>query len=103
MAVGAKVPRLFFGANLKPNFNREDFEDVVRKAKEYIVAGDVIQVVLCQKFSGEISGEDFSLLEIHSPQRNRANRGVVVVCRYFPAKEKNKPPQCPLCLERSGR
>jgi len=47
--------------DLKPNFPREDFEDAVRKAKEYIVAGDVIQVVLSQKFSGEISGEDFSL------------------------------------------
>ena len=47
--------------DLKSNFPREDFEDAVRKAKEYIVAGDVIQVVLSQKFSGEISGEDFSL------------------------------------------
>ncbi len=48
-------------SDLKPNFLREDFEDAVRKAKEYIVAGDVIQVVLSQRFSGDISGEDFSL------------------------------------------
>jgi len=48
-------------SDLKPNFLREDFEEAVRKAKEYIVAGDVIQVVLSQRFSGEISGEDFSL------------------------------------------
>ena len=48
-------------SDLKPNFLREDFENAVRKAKEHIVAGDVIQVVLSQRFSGEISGEDFSL------------------------------------------
>ena len=48
-------------SDLRSNFPREDFEDAVRKAKEYIVAGDVIQVVLSQRFSGEISGEDFSL------------------------------------------
>jgi anthranilate synthase component 1 len=48
-------------SDLRSNFLREDFEEAVRKAKEYIVAGDVIQVVLSQKFSGEISGEDFSL------------------------------------------
>jgi anthranilate synthase component 1 len=48
-------------SDLRSNFPREDFEDAVRKAKAYIVAGDVIQVVLSQRFSGEISGEDFSL------------------------------------------
>ncbi len=48
-------------SDLRSNFLREDFEDAVRKAKEYIVAGDVIQVVLSQRFSAEISGEDFSL------------------------------------------
>ena len=46
---------------LKPNFQKEDFEEAVRKAKEHIVAGDVIQVVLSQKFTGEIAGEDFAL------------------------------------------
>jgi anthranilate synthase component 1 len=48
-------------SDLRPNFLKKDFEDAVRKAKEYITAGDVIQVVLSQRFSGEISGEDFSL------------------------------------------
>jgi anthranilate synthase component 1 len=48
-------------SELRANFSREDFEGAVRKAKEHIVAGDVIQVVLSQRFSGEISGEDFSL------------------------------------------
>ncbi|MCP4683377.1 MAG: anthranilate synthase component I, partial [Desulfobacterales bacterium] len=48
-------------SELEPNFKKEQFEDAVRKIKEYIVAGDVIQVVLSQRFSGEISGEDFLL------------------------------------------
>ena len=47
--------------NLESNFPQEDFENAVQKAKEYIIAGDVIQVVLSQKFSGQVSGEDFSL------------------------------------------
>ena len=48
-------------SSLEPNMRREDFEAAVQKAKEYIVAGDVIQVVLSQRFSGEVSGEDFAL------------------------------------------
>jgi anthranilate synthase component 1 len=48
-------------SSLEPNMPREDFEAAVQKAKEYIVAGDVIQVVLSQRFSGEVSGEDFAL------------------------------------------
>ncbi len=48
-------------SELQPNFKKEEFEAVVRKAKDYIVAGDIIQVVLSQRFSGELSGEDFLL------------------------------------------
>jgi anthranilate synthase component 1 len=48
-------------SDLKANFNREDFEESVRKAKDYIIAGDVIQVVLSQRFSGDVSGDDFAL------------------------------------------
>ncbi len=48
-------------SGLQSNFTKEGFEAAVRKAKEYIVAGDVIQVVLSQRFSGDIKGEDFSL------------------------------------------
>ncbi len=46
---------------LKSNFKKEDFEEAVRKAKEYIVAGDVIQVVISQQFTSEVHGEDFQL------------------------------------------
>jgi len=48
-------------SELESNFTKDNFKDAVLKAKEYIVAGDVIQVVLSQRFSGEISGNDFSL------------------------------------------
>jgi anthranilate synthase component 1 len=43
------------------NFSKTEFEQAVQKAKEYIVSGDVIQVVLSQRFSGEMSGDDFAL------------------------------------------
>jgi anthranilate synthase component 1 len=48
-------------SELSPNFSKEEFKEAVNKAKEYIVAGDIIQVVLSQRFSGEFSGEDFLL------------------------------------------
>ena len=47
--------------DLEANFNQKDFEESVLKAKDYIVSGDAIQVVLSQKFSGNISGDDFTL------------------------------------------
>jgi len=47
--------------DLESNFRKKGFEEAVRKAKDYIVAGDVIQVVLSQRFTGEVSGEDFDL------------------------------------------
>lgn len=46
---------------LRANLEREEFEEAVRKAKDHIVAGDVIQVVLSQRFSGEVAGDDFHL------------------------------------------
>lgn len=48
-------------SHLEPNFSKADFEAAVRKAKEYIHAGEAIQIVLSQKFSGAVSGEDFAL------------------------------------------
>ncbi len=36
--------------NWRSNFSKEEFESIVKKAKEYIAQGDVIQVVLSQKF-----------------------------------------------------
>ena len=47
--------------DLESNFNSDDFNEAIRKAKEHIVAGDVIQVVLSQRFSGDVAGDDFTL------------------------------------------
>ncbi len=41
------------GAALGSNMSAEDFKATVEKAKEYIVAGDIIQVVLSQRFHAE--------------------------------------------------
>jgi anthranilate synthase component 1 len=51
----------FSVSQLSSNFQKDEFEKAVSKAKEYIFAGDVIQVVLSQKFSGAVSGDDFVL------------------------------------------
>jgi len=42
---GSAAPHLF-----SSNMEKQDFEDMVEKAKEYIRAGDIIQVVLSQRF-----------------------------------------------------
>jgi len=46
---------------LRSNFSREDFMKAVERAKEYIRAGDAIQVVLSQRFSTEIHCEPFDI------------------------------------------
>jgi len=46
---------------LSSNVSQARFEDMVRRAKEYITAGDVIQVVLSQCFSTVLSYDPFDL------------------------------------------
>jgi len=46
---------------LKSNFERSAFEDAVRACKEYVRAGDVFQVVLSQRFSGELDADPFDV------------------------------------------
>ncbi|EDP75820.1 anthranilate synthase component I [Hydrogenivirga sp. 128-5-R1-1] len=41
----------------RSNFTREEFERVVERAKDYIGQGDIIQVVLSQRFRREFRGE----------------------------------------------
>ena len=48
-------------SDLEASFSREGFEEAVRKAKDYIVAGNVIQVVLSQRFSGNKTGDDLTI------------------------------------------
>ncbi len=53
--------RPFSISDLESDFDSEAFEEAVRRAKDHIVAGDVIQVVLSQRFSGDAAGDDFVL------------------------------------------
>jgi len=41
----------------RSNFTRQEFERAVKRAKEYIAAGDVFQVVLSQRFESPFAGE----------------------------------------------
>ncbi|MEG2892798.1 MAG: anthranilate synthase component I [Clostridium sp.] len=43
------------------NTSEDEFKSMVSKAKEYIESGDIFQVVLSQRFSANISGNDFFL------------------------------------------
>jgi anthranilate synthase component I len=53
------VPIMEHGEQPPPrsNFSREEFERSVKRAKEYIAAGDVFQVVLSQRFQSPFAGE----------------------------------------------
>ncbi len=46
------------------NVTRNDFESAVEKAKEYVRSGDIIQVVLSQRFSGELSADPFDIYRV---------------------------------------
>ena len=46
---------------LVSNFGRDDFERAVDACKEYVRAGDVFQVVLSQRFSGELGVDPFDV------------------------------------------
>src|SRR5436190_6294225 len=41
----------------RSNFSRQEFERAVKRAKEYVAAGDVFQVVLSQRFEAPFDGE----------------------------------------------
>ena len=49
---------------LKSNMTREKYEAAVEKAKEYVRAGDIIQVVPSQRFSGELSADPFDIYRV---------------------------------------
>jgi len=46
---------------LQSNFSRSDFEAAVEHCKDYVRAGDVIQVVLSQRFSGNLDADPFDI------------------------------------------
>jgi anthranilate synthase component 1 len=47
--------------NVTSNVTREEFEQTVRTAKEYIAAGDVYQVVLSQRFETPLQADPFTV------------------------------------------
>ncbi|MDQ7064488.1 MAG: anthranilate synthase component I [candidate division KSB1 bacterium] len=48
-------------ANVVANFQRDDFCEAVRQAKDYIRAGDIFQVVLSQKFTRPVAADPFDV------------------------------------------
>ncbi len=60
----AAVQSESFGAEpvaVSSNMEPERFKSIVRKAKEYITAGDIIQVVVSQRFQAKLEGDSFNL------------------------------------------
>ncbi len=49
---------------LTSNMTREQYEASVEKAKEYVRAGDIIQVVPSQRFSGRLSADPFDVYRV---------------------------------------
>lgn len=47
--------------DIQSNFSRQDFENSVNKTRDYITAGEAIQVVLSQRLSRKISVESFDI------------------------------------------
>ena len=48
-------------AEWRSNFAKEEYEDIVRAAKEYIAAGDIFQVVPSQRLSRSTDAEPFAI------------------------------------------
>jgi anthranilate synthase component 1 len=48
-------------AGLRSNLEQGQFEDMVRRAKEYIAAGDIFQVVLSQRLTGRTDAAPFAI------------------------------------------
>jgi len=46
---------------LTPNFTPQAFRDAVEQCKEYIRAGDIFQVVLSQRFEGQLQADPFDI------------------------------------------
>lgn len=45
----------------QPQIQEKDYKDMVEKAKEHILRGDIFQVVLSQRFTSPFNGDSFSL------------------------------------------
>jgi anthranilate synthase component 1 len=60
-ALSKSVPRDAAPLEFTSNVTRDEFERMVRTAKEYIAAGDIYQVVLSQRFESTIDADPFTV------------------------------------------
>lgn len=58
------VPRKTRTPNVKANMERSAYENMIERAKEYIAAGDIFQVVLSQRFELETAIDPFSVYRV---------------------------------------
>ena len=54
-------PRSNSSSGLHSNFSKDEFVKSVERAKEYIQAGDIIQIILSQRFSTDVHCEPFDV------------------------------------------
>ena len=60
-ALSLKRPTGGDAVTLVSNMTQQTFESIVKKAKEYIAAGDIYQVVLSQRFEAEVGVDAFTV------------------------------------------
>jgi anthranilate synthase component I len=60
-ALSLKRPDSSEPLTLTPNMSQEAYEAIVKRAKEYIAAGDIYQVVLSRRFEAEVSVDAFTV------------------------------------------
>jgi anthranilate synthase component 1 len=60
-ALSIKRPNGANGINLVSNMTQATYESIVKRAKEYIAAGDIYQVVLSQRFEAEVGVDAFTV------------------------------------------
>ena len=51
----------FHSSEVVPNMNKDEFSEIVNKAKKYIHDGDIFQAVLSRKFAFDVSGDNLTL------------------------------------------
>ena len=54
----------FSASEISDNLNKEQFDDMVKKAKQYIYDGDIFQVVLSRKFNFEADGDYLKIYKV---------------------------------------
>ena len=60
-ALSKSAPPASHPLDVTSNVTKERFEEMVRTAKEYIVAGDIYQVVLSQRFEAAVDADPFTV------------------------------------------